>query len=336
MHPTTHSSFGIRKHINWKLAALVSLPILSIAPSLAAANFSAERDTQPIGASSEDLDLRLDFDSDVSLDLNLAARDGIGRGDQPEIEIVTGVWFARFGGFINVDGIETSVEDAIDLDRNAEPTANFEASILDDDGFVSWRLTGVFWHAGVTEPADTGFRVGDALVGAGQVYNADVHLDSISLEHAVRRWTVIPRAAEDGTNVGDAVDATLDFSALLGGRWMHVEQRVESLAPLGNVDERDANWVGLFAGVRMELNWEPEDGLMIGESFRITGEFAAGATLNLDGGGFWHVRAGGELEVVQDMRLFFGYRLLEINSESDDWIFDAGLQGLFAGATISF
>jgi hypothetical protein len=86
----------------------------------------------------------------------------------------------------------------------------------------------------------------------------------------------------------------------------------------------------------MHLRYAPEEGLIIGQALRLEAGGAIGPAFGGDGGYAWSIRGGVTLEVVENVGINFGYRLLELNVEDDDWEFDGGLQGLFLGGTIRF
>jgi hypothetical protein len=65
-------------------------------------------------------------------------------------------------------------------------------------------------------------------------------------------------------------------------------------------------------------------------------EFTAGALLGNDGGSLWAVQASVALEFTEGVSGYFGYRLREMYGEDDQYIFDAGLQGICAGVQFRF
>jgi hypothetical protein len=252
----------------------------------------------------------------------------------PDVEIVAGVWFPRLGGEVQLGagGTVFRIDREIRTDE-AEATPLVEVSILDDEGFMSWRFHGFDFSGDVSGRTNRALTFGSLSFAAGDAYEASTDFSSVGFEHVIHRWTAIDPGATTGPGIGRG-EARLDFSAIAGLRWIGVEQRITRVGD--GVASPGADWLAAYAAARMEFTWAPEGGFIVGRSFRITGEYGLGPGLNAGGGTVWHVRAGGELEFTDSIRGFFGYRLLELNLEDGDWTFDSGLQGLFVGATIQF
>ncbi|MFK7961499.1 MAG: hypothetical protein AB8G96_13350 [Phycisphaerales bacterium] len=249
-------------------------------------------------------------------------------------EIVAGVWFARLGGEVELGaGNGTFFIDRDIRNDDLEPSPLIEWSRLDDEGFARWRFHGFAFSSEGEGDAARGFTFGSLNFAAGDRYATETDMYSLGADWMPYRWTAVGGSTNRGSG-----DVRLDFSAILGSRWVYVDQsitRVGTGAGFGT-EAPDAHWLALMGGVRMELNWAPPEGLMIGRSFRMTAEYGLGAAVNSGGGTFWQVRAGAELEFAPGTRGFFGYRLVELGFREGDWDYDAGLQGLFAGLTIAF
>lgn len=258
------------------------------------------------------------------------ANPSAGRRD----EIVAGVWFARLGGEVELGaGNGTFFVDGDIRNDDLEPSPLVEWSRLDDEGFTRWRFHGFAFSSEGEGASGANFTFGDLTFATGDRYETETDMYSLGADWLPYRWTAVGGSSPRGSG-----DVSMDFSAILGARWVYVDQsitRVGSGAGFGT-EAPDAHWLALMGGLRMELNWAPPEGLMIARSFRMTAEYGLGAAVNSGGGTFWQVRAGAELEFAAGTRAFFGYRLVELGFQEGDWDYDAGLQGLFAGLTIAF
>lgn len=251
-----------------------------------------------------------------------------------DVQIVAGAWFARLGGDVQLgaSGSMFRIDEAIRTD-SMEPSPLVEVSILDDEGFIAWRFHGFDFSGDVSGQTNEAFDFGSLSFAAGDAYEASTDFSSVGVEYVIHRWTAIEPDASAGPGIGRG-EARLDFSAIGGLRWIAVDQEITQVGT--GVESPGADWLAAYAAARMEFTWAPEGGFIVGRSFRITGEYGIGPGLNAGGGSIWHVRAGGELELTDSIRGYFGYRLLELNLEDGDWTFESGLQGLFVGATIQF
>ena len=116
-------------------------------------------------------------------------------------------------------------------------------------------------------------------------------------------------------------------------RYTEIDQDVEVIG-VGRVGA-SGEWGAFYVGADMFVWWEPPEGFAFGRAFGIEVGTALGAEVT-EGGIMAQVRAGLVVEVTPGIGLTVGYRLLEIDFEDDGYEFDAGLQGLFFGASIRF
>ncbi len=316
----------------------------AVTPSIAAA--TAASAAAPGGLARGEAARRAGIVSALALADDVAASPSAGDAAAPDldaelrrardldVELVTGAWLARLGGEVILgEGNAPFRIDRTIRNDELEPTPLAELSILDDEGFVAWRLHGFDFSSESSGAATRAFDFGSLAFAAGDPYETRIDFTSAGLEGVIHRWTAIDPAASEGPGLGRG-DARLDLSVLGGVRWIAVDQRVTR--PGTGTESPDADWLAAYAAARVEFTWAPDGGFVVGERFRITAEYGIGPGLNAGGGSIWQVRAGAELEVTPNLRGFFGYRLLELDLEDGDWTFDSGLQGLFVGATLQF
>lgn len=293
----------------------VVLPVVMAAPALAV----------DLPSSSPDLTLEA-----VSPGADLVSLATVGEPGGADFDVVAGAWLARLGGEVTLGAGNAPFRiDQVIRNDDLEVTPLVEFSVLDDEGFMTWRLHAFHHSSDATGLATEAFDFGSLSFAAGDPYETDTDYYSFGVEHGIHRFNAI------GDGEGDSGDVSLDFTAIGGLRVIGVDQEIG--IPGGAAENPSEDWIAAYAAARMDLVLAPAGGLLLGDSFRLTGEYGVGVGLNGGGGGIWHVRAGGELRFTESIRGFFGYRLLELDLEGDgDWTFDSGLQGLFIGATIEF
>ena len=86
----------------------------------------------------------------------------------------------------------------------------------------------------------------------------------------------------------------------------------------------------------MSLKFRPETPIPSFRMFEMQAAFAAGPAFGGDGGVYWQVRAGITWHFTDEVGFMLGYRLSEVNVESDESSCRGGLQGLFLAASIRF
>jgi len=244
--------------------------------------------------------------------------------DEIEIEFRGGVWLPRLKGEITFGGETIDVETQLDLD-NMETIFNGEFTLRKND---AWQLraggfdfdtesTTRFTGAGAVE-------FGGLTLNDGDEVKSSVDITSIWVE--VGHPFLHPYQGEP---------ADLRFSWLLGARYLDISQDLE-VAGEGSVSP-GGDWLAITGGVELLLRYEPEGGLLFARAFTIDAWTAIGPALGSDGGWVWQLGASATLEITPNIGVFFGYRLLEPDVETEDgYEFAAGLQGLFLGGTIRF
>lgn len=245
---------------------------------------------------------------------------------QVEIEIAAGAWLPRLGGSSALGGAELDFADDLDAD-DLEATPRAELTMRWDD----WRLVAdafSFSTDGAAEWTSSATTFGGVSIGPGDRVETSFDFESFGLELA-RRVT----GSESSRAHGTRGPSRFDLVAFVGARWLGTKQVLESD---GEREEIRGRWTAAYLGVGFELRWSPEGGLPLGEGLMLDTSAGGGLMMGGDGGTAWLVRASIRWELTERFDLLFGYRLLELDGEDEDYDLDAGLQGLFVGAAIRF
>jgi hypothetical protein len=248
-------------------------------------------------------------------------------GDDIEIDSKIGVWFPRLKGDAGLDTGEISFEDQLDL-ADSESVFTGELTLRKDD-----RWTLLFTAFDFSTEASGRFigndRFGSLDLSPGDPYHAEVDFTSVGVEFGARILHPVVAVAGDPAHPVD-----IQFIARLGVRYLDVDQTIE--APGQGVESAGGEWMGLYGGADLRLQYAPPGGLFIADRIILEAGIAAGPAVGGDDGSMWQVRAGLRLEVVEGLGLYFGFRLVEMDVENEGYTFDAGLQGLFLGGTVRF
>lgn len=252
----------------------------------------------------------------------------------PDIEVTfrPGVWLPRLGG--EVAGVGPgpsalmSLDTQIDLD-NLEPTFRGELAIRKDQRW-DLRLDGFDFSTDVRGPFSGSGTFGSLSLSDGDPIFSELEMTSIGGE--VSLWTYRPYVEAGRTSPSGPAD--LRFSPIAAMRWVEVDHVLEEIG-VGRV-ETGGEWAAALAGVLFEIRYTPGEVLPWLHQLQIAGSGALGPALGGDGGFAWQIRADLTLSFSEHASIFFGYRLLELDVQNDEYEFQAGLQGLFAGGTIRF
>jgi hypothetical protein len=233
----------------------------------------------------------------------------LSRSARVKFTFVPGLWLPRLSGDAKLGGMTFSrsidLEDELSL-RGQESTFRAELGVRVDDrwylyfnGFdFSVEDDGTF--AGVADFGSLPLRPGDTF---------DARLDMTSVGGEVAYWFGKP-GFDDG-------ETSLRFSPVLGLTYADVDQRVELVGT--GTERTGGDWTGVMVGLRFDIEWEPPQ-----------------VTLGGDGGSVWQLRAFANVDFTAHVGFQFGFRLLSLDVENDDYEFDGSLQGLFLAATLRF
>ena len=256
-----------------------------------------------------------------------------------QVTLVAGAWLPRLGG---TAALGTSSAPQIDLqsqlnldDQEAAP--NVELSIRRHE---IWELT--FSGFGFSTDSQ-GLFAGSASFGAlllndGDLFSASFKMTSYAAELSVavycpyapgsRRASSIDNRAWDGRAVAD-----LRLCPMFGMRWVDVDQSISSGAV---VETGGGEWAAIYGGLAFELECRPRQNIPLVRTLRLDASAALGPALGGGGGAVWQVQAGLTVQLTEWAGVMFGYRLLELDVESDDYTLNGGLQGLFVAGTLRF
>lgn len=258
--------------------------------------------------------------------------------DDLRVTLLAGVWVPRLGGTSSLGAGAPDIDLATQLQLDSwEATPNVELAICSRE---TWTVTisgfGFSTDSLGTFPGNATF--GSLTLNDGDVYRASFDMTSVAFDIAAAvyrpfapgsaRASHFDNRAWDGRAVAD-----LRISPLFGMRWVDVDQSISS-GPL--TAEGGGQWAVLCGGLTIELECRPQNRIPFYSGIRLEGTAALGAAFGGDGGFEWQVRAGLTLQFTESAGLMFGYRLVELNVENDDYSLNGGLQGLYLAASVRF
>ncbi len=283
-----------------------------------------------------------------------ALRD-VGAGDEPagsdqpplpqqpmrqqslEVSLLAGAWLPRLVGTTALGGNPIRVNDQFDLNDN-EPTLNLELTIRKDEIWELW-FGGFGFSTGVTAAFQGGTKTfGSLVLNTGDLYTASLDMTSVATDLSVAVWRPYAdghsraMGARNRTWDGHYI-ADLRFSPQFGMRYVDVDQ---SVTTAGGTENTGGEWLAVYAGLMLELNYRPEERIGGLALLRIQAAFAAGPAFGGDGGGMWQVRAGITVHFTEMFGVMIGYRLVELNVDNGPYTLNGGLQGLFLAGSLRF
>jgi hypothetical protein len=245
-----------------------------------------------------------------------------------EVRLTPGVWIPRLLGDVRLgDGplaFDVDLEDQLDL-RDREATVNVELEV---------RKQGSPWHLhfdGYHFETDNADRfIGNADFGSlqlrdGDPFRAEMEILSFSGEFG---YVMLDAFADD-----PKVD--LRLGPVFALRYVDIDHEVEQIGV--GTESPDGDWLGALVGLQFDMIHDLDEGFPLLDKVALRANVAAGPVLGGDGGVMYHLRAGMDLYFTDSLALYFGFRLLEVDAETNDGFeMDGGLQGLFLGASITF
>ncbi len=234
-----------------------------------------------------------------------------------------GAWLPRLGGTVTDGGGAIDFETNIDL-RSREDVVLVEFELRPVEQLTLSLTAFDFSTTG------NGSFVGNKTFGGvafndGDLWNGKTTMQSVSVEAAWDYWQPYPRGG----------DTMFTLSPVVGVQWYGTSFDLLNDTSALFVNH-DNSWLAVYGGIRFDLGWDTRQQISWIDSFSMGAEFTAGALLGNDGGSLWAVQAGVALEFREGFSGYFGYRLREMNGEDGEYIFDAGLQGVYAGVQFRF
>lgn len=246
--------------------------------------------------------------------------------DSLKARLIGGVWIPRLGGTTRLGpsslSREFSLESTLALD-DLTPSLNVELLL---EPAENWRIFvgGFTFSADVSGRFNSAGDFGNLTLNPGDLYSSDFDFTS-----AVVEWQIDllrPLSLEEGDK------ASLQFSGILGMRYAGVNHSITTQT--GGKEDADGSWFMPLVGAQMNLQYEPQGNWSFIKRLEIEGGGGMGTSLN--GGLMWQVRVHATAYFTDHFGLTFGYRLVELNVDDDDYELDGGLQGLFIAGTVRF
>ena len=259
--------------------------------------------------------------------------ESISAGDELRISLTAGAWLPRLGGTSSLGSGGDELDFQFDLDvDDLEPTFNGELAIQKAD---RWELmfTGFGFSTSNSERLDRPVEFGNLLIDRGDVARTSVDITSAAMELGFPGWRA-PLGNQDRnrSSRGEPL-AEIRLVPKLGARFMDIDESIE----VGSLrEEGDGTWLGVLGGIDLRTQLNLYDCVPFPRDLNVNAGIAGGPALGSDIGFFWQVHVGLNAGISEHVSLQFGYRLLEMNVQNEDFEFNAGLQGLFAGGTIRF
>ncbi|MDP7008121.1 MAG: hypothetical protein QGI78_00965 [Phycisphaerales bacterium] len=247
------------------------------------------------------------------------------QGTNLDIDAATvrgGAWFPRLGGTIT-DGGVIDLETTIDL-RTRENVALIEFELRPIE-HLTFSLTAFDFSTSGTGVFSGSETFGGVVFNSGDLWSADTSMRTVAAEVSWDYWRPYPRGG----------DTMLTFSPIVGAQWYGTSFDIQNDTSALSVHQ-DHSWLALYGGLRFDLGWDTREQIQWIDSLSIGAECTAGALVGNDGGSLWAVKAGVSLEFTDGVSGYFGYRLREMNAEDGNYVFDAGLQGIYVGVQWRF
>tara|TARA_B110000196_G_C21099068_1_gene641627 strand:- start:278 stop:1063 length:786 start_codon:yes stop_codon:yes gene_type:complete len=243
--------------------------------------------------------------------------------DRDAATLRIGTWLPRLGGTITDGGDAIDLEDNIDL-RSREEIVLIEFELRPIE-YLTLSITAFDFSTNGSGVFTGNKTFGGVPFNNGDLWSAKSTMQSVAFEAAWDYWRPYPRGGK----------TMFTLSPVVGVQWYGTSFDIENDTTALPVNH-DNSWLAVYGGLRFDLGWDTRQQIGWIDSLSIGTEFTAGALLGSDGGSLWGLQAGLSLEFSKGLSGYFGYRLREMNGEDGAYIFDAGLQGLYAGIQFRF
>ena len=260
--------------------------------------------------------------------------------DTLQIILLPGVWLPRLDGKSSLGPAGTQdirLATQLDLDRS-EPTVNMELSIRKHE---RWEiiLSGMDFSTDSAGSFPGNATFGSLVLADGDPFQATFDITSVSVELSVGTYRPFTRDQERVAELANRSQegryiAELTVAPLLAIRYVDVKQVLTVGG--GGREVTGGEWAGLLAGLQITLDYRPEQDIPVLQMLRLQGGVGVGPALGGEGGSMWQVRAGLTIQITEQFGVMIGYRLLELDVETDDYALDGGLQGLFLAGSLRF
>jgi hypothetical protein len=245
-----------------------------------------------------------------------------------EFQLTLGAWFPRLGGDVTLgsgDSISLDLEPDLGLD-DSETAFNLELQTRFAKG---WQidLSGFDFDTDSDSVFEGTAQYGALSLNPGDAFTSTFDMTSVSV--GLSNWWFRPFSrGEDDSRVD------LWLAPGVGFRWIDVDQSLE--IPGEGSESAGGEWLSPYISIEMLFRYDVAPSFPIVDRLEISGRAEIGPALGGDGGIASHIRATITAYVTENIGVSFGYRLLEVDVENDDFELSGGLQGLFAGVSFTF
>ena len=258
--------------------------------------------------------------------------------DGPHVDFAARAWFARLNGTINApsSAAAVTIEDDFDLDDSQvvpllTATARWDALALVVNGFWT-SIDGSTTAPAAGQFGTVAFGAGDALSSSADAWgvSGDVVL-TLYRPYAADRH---PWTGEDAPAGAAGPFADLRFNGLVGGHAVSYGQSVNDLTTTAS-DSIDLSVITPVIGGGIELDLDLRRNVDWLGHLRIAATAGWGPGVEA-GDSLWFVRADLSLDVLHNLAITGGYRLLNWDAAGDGNSMSGSLQGLVAGLELRF
>lgn len=258
--------------------------------------------------------------------------------DGPHVDFAARAWFARLNGTIHApsSAAAVTIEDDFDLDDSQvvpllTATARWDALALVVNGFWT-SIDGSTTAPAAGQFGTVAFGAGDALSSSADAWgvSGDVVL-TLYRPYAADRH---PWTGEDAPAGAAGPFADLRFNGLVGGHAVSYGQSVNDLTTTAS-DSIDLSVITPVIGGGIELDLDLRRNVDWLGHLRIAATAGWGPGVEA-GDSLWFVRADLSLDVLHNLAITGGYRLLNWDAAGDGNSMSGSLQGLVAGLELRF
>ncbi|MCP3906113.1 MAG: hypothetical protein GY715_21020 [Planctomycetes bacterium] len=244
-------------------------------------------------------------------------------------DLKAGVWLPRLDGDITLGGPSIDLADSLDID-DMEEAINLELTLRKNGRQL--RINGFDFSTDKNAVYFSNATFGRVSLSPGDSYFSSVDFFSAGLELGFDLQTT----TIDGKPMSEwrEEETELRLTPRIGMRYVDYDQVLGETGV--SVQDAGGEWLVPYVGMELLLRFEPAEGLILGRGVQLSAGTTVGPAIGGDNGFVWSVQATMALELVHNVSVMFGYRLLELDVENEGFELDGGLQGIFVGTVIRF
>lgn len=238
--------------------------------------------------------------------------------------VSAGAWMVRLRGDARNGGaVDMSLDQQLGMD-DLEGTFRGEFRVGRDDWGV--LITGSDFKTSGSGLFEQGGIWGGSAFAAGQNYRSSFDFMSVGVEG---QWNPLDLIGKPNTDI----PLFLTLGGHVGVLYSDIRQTLDFGAARS---EEKGEFASLYGGIQLILRMDTMNRIPWLNRIELRAGGSGGTTLGHDGGVMYQARADMRFYFFENVALLFGYRLLELHVEKDDWHASPSLQGLFVGASIEF